>query len=283
MVGSGLVLGGGGVTGIAWEIGLLRGLADAGVDVTDADLVIGTSAGAVVGAQVTSGVPIVELYDRQIAGYGHEIAAEVGSKLMLSVAIAALRHGRSPEKFRHQIGKMALSSETATEAERFAVIESRLPSPEWPDRDLRITACDTESGEFRVFTRADGVPMAKAVAASCAVPSVWPPVTIGDRRYMDGGMRSAANADLAAGCATIVVIAPIGTGIGPMTPLSKQVAELRAGGAHVVLVEPSKAAEAAIGSNSLDPARRAPSAEAGRDQAPSVAHEIRAARMIAKG
>src|SRR5215469_4898613 len=63
-----LVLGAGGVTGIAWETGLLKGLRDAGLDLTGADLVVGTSAGSVVAAQITTGVPLDELYGRQVDG-----------------------------------------------------------------------------------------------------------------------------------------------------------------------------------------------------------------------
>lgn len=272
-----VVLGGGGVTGIAWEIGVLLGLADAGIDLTDADLIVGTSAGSVVAAQITSPMPLTELFDRQIRGYTQEIAAKIGSRLTFTIAFAMLRHGRSPERFRSQIGRMALSSETVNEDDRFAVVSSRLPSLDWPGRDLRITACDAESGEFRVFTRDDGVPLAKAVAASCAVPGVWPCVTIDGRRYMDGGMCSPANANLAAGFERIVVLAPISTGMGPLTPLSTQVAELRAGGAHVVVVEPDQAATVAIGANSLDPARRGLSATAGRAQGATITDTIRAA------
>lgn len=86
MTGRALVLGGGGITGIAWEIGLLAGLAGLaadGVDLTAADLVIGTSAGSVVGAQVTSGTAIEDLYAAQLAGYGAEVAAHMRRRLLL--------------------------------------------------------------------------------------------------------------------------------------------------------------------------------------------------------
>ena len=98
---------------------------------------------------------------------------------------------------------------TPPEQERIDVIGSRLVSTEWPERPLVVTAVDTETGEFTTFDRDSGVPLVSAVAASCAVPGVYPPVTIDGRRYMDGGMRSAANADLAQGYDRLVVLAPI--------------------------------------------------------------------------
>ena len=143
------------------------------------------------------------------------------------------------------------------------------------DRTLRVTAVDAHSGAFRVFDRDSGVSLVHAVAASCAVPAVWPPVTIGDHRYIDGGMRSPVNADLAHGHDRVVVLAPSARGIGPLTGVAPQVAELRAAGAAVALVTPDAAAVAAIGPNVLDPARRAAAARAGRAQAAAVVAEIR--------
>jgi NTE family protein len=118
------------------------------------------------------------------------------------------------------------------------------------------------------------VPLVEAVAASCAVPGVWPPVTTGGRRFIDGGVRSVANADLAAGCDRVVVLAPLVRGFGPLTGVAEQVAQLRAAGAEVELVSPDAAALAAIGRNVLDPAHRPAAARAGRAQAAGVADAI---------
>ena len=127
-----------------------------------------------------------------------------------------------------------------------------------------------------MFDGDGGVSLVDAVGASCAVPGVWPPVTIGARRFVDGGMRSTVNADLAAGARRVLVLAPTSAAFGPMPRLSAQVAELRAGGARVVVVTPDAAARAAIGRNVLDPARRAGAARAGRAQAAVVADEVSA-------
>jgi NTE family protein len=269
-----LVLGGGGVTGVAWEIGLLAGLDDEGLGLTDADLVLGTSAGAVVAAQVTSGVPLRELYDRQLAGYAGEISARLRRRTVATMGWAVVR-SREPRTARARIGRLALNTPTVPEAQRRAVIESRLPAHEWPAGRLRVTAVDAESGEFAVFDKDHGVPLVDAVAASCAVPGVWPPVTIDGRRWIDGGMRSSANADLAEGYQRVVVLAPVSGGFGPIAKLSDQVAALREGGAQVRVVTPDRAARRAIGRNVLDPTRRSMAARAGHAQAGSAAGGIR--------
>jgi NTE family protein len=157
------------------------------------------------------------------------------------------------------------------EAQRRAVIEARLPVHDWPQRRLLITAVDAESGEFTIFDRDAGVGLVDAVGASCAVPGVWPPVTIGGRRYIDGGVRSAANVDLANGCERVVVLAPTTAGAGPVPSVATQVAQLSA---KVTVVSPDKQAKQAIGRNLLDPARRAPAARAGREQAATVASAV---------
>src|ERR1700681_4453810 len=91
--GRALVLGGGGVTGIAWETGLLAGLAEAGIDLTSADLVVGTSAGSVVGAQILSGVSIKALYAEQLVEPRAEGGAKIGATTTLRYAAAMLWRG----------------------------------------------------------------------------------------------------------------------------------------------------------------------------------------------
>ncbi|MGY1682259.1 patatin-like phospholipase family protein [Geodermatophilus sp. SYSU D01176] len=177
--------------------------------------------------------------------------------------------------FRRRVGALALAAEqaglTPTERERLDVIGSRVVSREWPDRDLRITAVDAATGEFRVLDRSSGVPLLQAVAASCAVPGVYPPVTIDGRRYVDGGMRSAANADLAEGYDRVVVLAPVPRGVGPLASVDAQVTGMVA---RVAVVAPDAASRRAIGRNVLDPAARAGSARAGRGQAAGVVAEV---------
>ncbi|GAA0463954.1 patatin-like phospholipase family protein [Streptomyces olivaceiscleroticus] len=298
MAGTALVLGGGGVTGIGWEIGMLAGLAEAGVNLCSADVVIGTSAGSLVGAQLTSGqLTLEELYERQLAGpsggpsvgasagavgiaQGGGAPARMGAVSMARFAAIALR-SRDAVTFGARMGRLALAARTGPENTQRAVIAGRLLSQEWPARRLMITAVDAYTGERSAFDGGSGVKLADAVAASCAVPGVWPPVTIGDRRWIDGGVHSCANADLAAGYGRVVVIAPMASGGGPVATPRAQAARLAADGAEVLVVTPDRAARAAFGRNVLDPSKRAAAARAGRVQA--AAHASEAARVWAGG
>jgi NTE family protein len=265
-----LVLAGGGVSGIAWMTGLLAGLADAGQDVTGVDVIVGTSAGSTVAAQLGSGLGLEALYARQVEPelQAAEIMAEVDLESFGVEIAAVLQNATTVPEMRRAVGRFALDAATVPELERHAVIESRLPSHEWPARALKIVAVDAESGQPLVFDSASGVSLVDAVTASCAVPGVWPPATIDGRRYVDGGVRSSANADYAAGASRVLAIVPLGT--VELFPTDKTLAqavdELRASGAEVAIVEPDEASWAAIGTNPLDPSTRKPAAEAGRTQ-----------------
>jgi NTE family protein len=261
-----LVLGAGGEAGIAWEVGLLAGLAERGTDLTAADLVIGTSAGAGVAARINSGISLAELYEHQMAPVNGEIVARMSPRAIAGF-VWAMALARDPVRARVRLGRMARRARTEPPEKRRAVIEARLGTNAWPASQLLITAVDADTGEFTAFHSGSGVDLVDAVGASCAVPGVWPPVTINGRRWMDGGMRSPANADLAAGHDRVVVIAPMVRGMRPMPTVLDQVSELHRGGASVALVAPDAAAVAAFGRNLLDPHRRDPSARAGYAQA----------------
>jgi NTE family protein len=269
-IGSALVLGGGGVAGVAWMTGLLAGLADAGQDVTGVDLVIGTSAGATVAAQLGGGLALDELFARQVDPglQARELTVELDMARFTADLQPYVGGATSPGDMLRRFGQFALDAQTVPEAERRAVIEGRLPSAAWPATPTRLIAVDCGSGEMAAFDADSGVSLVDAVAASCAVPGVWPPVTIDGRRYMDGGVRSADNADLASGAERIVVISPLGMNseIPTWLPLRDVVAGLSADGASVTVVSPDAASVAAMGTNPLDPATRVPAATAGRAQ-----------------
>jgi NTE family protein len=265
-----LVLGGGGVAGVAWMTGLLTGLADAGDDVTEADLIIGTSAGASVAAMLGSGLPLAELFARQSDPglQSPELMVKLDLATMTVKAAAYLRGATTAAEIQRRIGAYALAAETVPEARRRAVIESRLPIHDWPDRRIQVTAVDAATGELAVFDAQSGVSLVDAVTASSAVPGIWPPVTIAGSRYIDGGVRSADNADLASGFGRITVISPLG--FDPPTrsrpPLRDVVARLQAEGSDVTVIAPDAASAAAMGANPLDPATRIPASNAGRAQ-----------------
>lgn len=269
--GHALVLGGGGVAGIAWMTGLIAGLADAGQDVTaSADVIIGTSAGATVAAQLGSGLSLAYLFARQVdpALQSRELMAVIDWEKFATDIEQYASASDTPEERLRSYGQFALAADTVPEPERRAVIESRLPSHNWPATPLRLTAVDCVSGELTVFEAASGVSLVDAVGASTAVPGIWPPVTINGRRYMDGGVRSGDNADLAAEAERVIVISPMGMNSplpSPM-PLREVLTSLKDGGATVTVISPDEESVAAIGTNALDPATRAPAATAGRAQ-----------------
>ncbi|MFC8228417.1 patatin-like phospholipase family protein [Streptomyces sp. NPDC057287] len=273
MADTALVLGAGGVTGTAWESGILHGLAKAGVDLSTADLIVGTSAGAIVGAQLAFGpAGVDDLYERQLAApeNGEAVSGRLGPVTVLRYA-RALLSSRTPDEYGRKLGALARDSRpAAAAAERREMIASLLPSSEWPERNLLVTAVDAATGALHTFDRTGTVALADAVTASCAIPVVWPVVSAGGRNWIDGGVHSPANAQLASGYGRVVVIAPTASGSRVIVSPRAQAAGLEAAGARVEVITPDAASRKAVGRNSLDLARRAAAARAGLAQ--SAAH-----------
>lgn len=271
-----LVLGGGGVAGIAWQTGVLLGLAESGADVTDAEMLLGTSAGSSVAAQISSGAALAELFERQAdeAKQDHEPHAEATiDELVSMLARAAQNSDGSAIDTRRRIGTEALAASTITERERRAIIERRLPSHTWPNRDLRIVTVDAVTGRHRVLDRGSGVQLIDAVAASCAIPGMWPPVTIGDHRYVDGGIRASENADLAVGFEKVLVFR-VGALDLENDPFDVERERLIKGGSKVEVIAPDADSSAAIGPDATDVAVRSAAAVAGRAQGNAIAARI---------
>jgi NTE family protein len=277
--GRALVLGGGGSTGNAWLIGVVAGLFDAGVDVTTADLTIGTSAGSTAAAQL-GGAPPVELFAAILAAGpvpGRVSARPVTDHLeRIRTIIAA---ASDPADMRRRMGAAALDRAAASDAswqERWrATVASRLPSERWPERPVLVTAVDARTGEPVVFDRDSGVDVVDAVAASC---SSGLPYRIGDRRYIDGGYRRNENADLAAGFDRVLVLSPFGgRTLHPPewdTALAAQVEELRAGGSEVETIVPDGNPGEMFGVNAMDPSLRPAAARSGHDQGRALAGQL---------
>lgn len=267
-----LVLGGGGVAGIAWEAGVLTGLRRLGVDLGTADRVIGTSAGSVVGTLVTTGADLEEAIAHQV-----EVDTGPSPAVDMNEVIQAFAVLFDPDldrkEARRRVGQMALAARVDHYAERLAAVGERLPVKEWPERELLITSVDAETGDFVVWDRSSGVPLVLAVASSCAVPMVFPPVEINGRRYVDGGVRSATNADLAEGAGTVVVLEPLGP-TAPQGVLDAELLKARVDRSYVV--HPDQASLAVFGQNVLDPALWGPAFAAGLDQAAVLADPLAA-------
>jgi NTE family protein len=179
--------------------------------------------------------------------------------------------------------------------QRRAIVAARLPRQEWPERPMIVVAIDAHTGELAAFDRDSGAHLADAVTASTALPGLVPTHSINGARYIDGGVRSADNADLAAGYATVVVISPLGgrsqaapeQGAAPAgqfeglrrspewgTDLASQVEALRSQGSRVEVITPDAGSRAAMGTNLMDLASRAPAARAGFAQGQQEAARV---------
>jgi NTE family protein len=275
-----LVLGGGGSTGNAWLIGVVAGLFDAGLDVTTADLTIGTSAGSTAAAQIAGATPtellaaILAAAPQQRTGPGGSDRGRVPIRPVADQMERRRKIIASAEDaadMRRRMGAAALDMEAASDGswqtQWRATVAARLPSQRWPQRTVLITAVDAHTGEQVVFDRHSGVDLADAVAASCASGL---PYRIGDSRYIDGGFRRNENADLATGYGRVLVLSPFGgRALQPSDwgmQLAAQVDELRAGGSRVETIFPDSNAEHMFGANAMDLSLRPPAARAGYDQ-----------------
>jgi NTE family protein len=288
-----LVLGGGGSTGNAWLIGVIAGLFEGGLDVTTADLTIGTSAGSTAAAQIGGASP-TELLAAILATAPQQRSGPVGSdggraptrpvtdhlERMRGIIAAA----ENPADMRRRMGAAAIERDVASDGSgqtRWrATVAARLPSQDWPERTVLITAVDARTGEPVVFDRHSGVDLVDAVAASCSGPGA-PPYRIGGSRYIDGGFRSnAENADLAAGYERVLVLSPFG-GRSLLPPewgmhLAAQVVDLRARGSSVETIFPDSDSEHMFGANAMDLSLRPPAARAGYDQGRALAGRLTA-------
>ncbi|MFJ8187622.1 patatin-like phospholipase family protein [Streptomyces sp. NPDC096105] len=268
-----LVLGGGGPVGGAWLTGMLAGLTEAGVGLDAADVVIGTSAGAVFGSRLRCGTPAAELYERQLSG-ADAVRLPVTARQTARFLWAALG-SRDPERSVARLGRTALRARTGPESDVLGTVGRLLgEARDWPGRELRIAAVDARAGKVEAFDARSGVTLLEAVAASCAVPVVWPPVTVAGRRWMDGGSRSTANLQLAHGCRRVLAVVPVPRAVGPHPSASEQAARLTEEGAHVVLLCPDEDVRRAMGRDLADTARGPAAARAGHAQARGVAAEV---------
>jgi NTE family protein len=282
-----LVLAGGGAAGNAWELGLIAGLSDAGVDVTEADLIIGTSAGSTVAAQITSGTGPAELYAAILAEVPRPQAGDAGSDRVRAPNFSGPNYmewsngiigsAEDASDMRRRMGAAALEMDASDGSSRPSwrdIVAARLPSQHWPQQPVLIAAVDAHTGEPVVFDRHSGIDMVDAVAASTS-NGFGGPYRIGENRYINGGYRRSENADLAAGYGRVLVLSPFG-GRSRMPlewgmDLATQVDELRAGGSRVETVFPDGGAGDVFDANASDPSTRLQAALGGYDQGRALA------------
>jgi NTE family protein len=287
--GRALVLGGGGAAGNAWLIGVIAGLSEAGLDVTAADLIIGTSAGSTAAAQITSATP-TELLTAILAAAPQARTGPIGSaggrrpsgpvadhlERMTRIIAAA----EDAADMRRRMGAAVLELDAASDGSASTrwreTVAARLPGQRWPERSLQLVAVDARTGEPVVFDRDSGVDLVDAVAASTAGGGFT--YGIGDRRYIDGGYRSIENADLAAGHGLVLVLSPLGgESRHPQhwgTHLATQVDVLRAAGSRVEAILPDADSLDAFGANRMDPSTRPAAARAGHDQGHALVEQL---------
>ncbi|HET9021665.1 MAG TPA: patatin-like phospholipase family protein [Ornithinibacter sp.] len=265
------VLAGGGATGIAWEAGIIIGLRDGGVDVRDADTMIGTSAGSMVAAHLRVGTDEGNAFARiqqgaPLASYGRLGPSDAARYLRAQLAL-------DPREGRAVVGRAALLARTTSEEEWLDAIGLGLVGKAWPEGRLFITAVDAESGASVVFDNHSGVPLERAVAASCAVPGVFPAVEIAGRRYVDGGLRSIGNIDLAAGHHRVLALSPypVGPRLRDLPPYQLHALRPRA---RTHLVVPDAKDILAMGANPLDMSRGAGTFETARAHGRRIADRV---------
>lgn len=296
-----LVLGGGGAVGVAWESGLLAGLAEAGLDLSGGDFILGTSAGSIVGSQLAMGrdatalaAPILsEGAGQQGSTPGRSAGASPPDLSLLIEKMAKVMSSAEPaDQARAELGAWALRAETVGEDEfiaRFARSIGDHPEGFWPDR-FACTAVDASDGSFVVWNKESGVDLARAVASSCSVPGIAPPVTLRGRRYMDGGMRSPTNADVAKGFDVVFLVAiSAGGGTGVAAPMADvfrrrlegELDTVRQTGSRIELIIPDAASLDAFGPNMMDFGRRPGAARAGLAQGRTAAAKLRTAWLSA--
>ncbi|MDQ4489387.1 patatin-like phospholipase family protein [Sinomonas sp. ASV486] len=283
-----LVLAGGGAAGNAWQLGLIAGLAEAGVDLTEADLMIGTSSGSTVAAQITSGTRPAELYAAILAAGPQPRPAGAGSDKgrapapsgpnYMEWSQAIIGSAKDARDMRRRMGAAALeldASDGAGSARWRDVVAARLPSQHWPQKHVLIVAVDAQTGEPAVFDRHSGIALVDAVAAST---SPMTPYRVGQSRYLDGGYRRNDNVDLAAGYGRVLVLSPFSGGSRHPhewgMDLATQVDELRAAGSRVESVFPDGGAGDVFNAKALDPSTRLQAARGGYDQGRTLAGRI---------
>jgi NTE family protein len=271
-----VVLGGGGIWGVAWMSGVFMGLAERGIDLTRARAFIGTSAGAIVGSQAAHGAAPAELFARQIQSAPQPPQPSPQNSGLAHLMALIQRQWESPKARTQAIAELARNTASDRAWESPAEIAQRLgvPANEWPARSLSITAIDTATCELCVFHAQSGIGLIEAVMASTAVPGVWPPVPLNGRLYMDGGLwRNGENAHLARGERCVLIVSPFGARMPPS--VHTDVEQLRQSGSRVALIAADAEVLATMSAaGALDPSSRAPAAEAGRAQGHREAERI---------
>ena len=272
-----LVLSGGGPVGVAWHAGVTASLIEFGIDLAAADMVVGTSAGSIVGAHIALGRPPEDAVKRMRERQGEspssssDVSASVARNMQRLMEVLVSTAELPMEERLREIGELALESDTPSE-DAFLAGFAHLDA-DWPARFV-CTAIDALDGTFTVWGENSGAELSRAIASSCAVPGFFPPITIDGRRYYDGGLRSLTNADIAEGHERVVVLTLSDPPADSSDPRAQRLRQrldaefdlLRRAGGRVEVIAPDAEAAAAIGVNLMDPGAALEAGAAGRVQ-----------------
>lgn len=268
-----IVIGGGGPIAVAWEAGVIAGMAEAGARPATPEAILGTSAGAIVGSRLAAGVTprsivnaiLAEESGVRPAGAMPRFPADALARLPELFANSV----RSEEE-RVKAGAYALAARgIESEADYVARMTLSIGFDAWPERSFGAVVVDVATGKPEVLRRDCGGTLAAAVAASCSLPGLTPPVEVAGRHYIDGGLRSATNADLLTGVDVVLVLCfhlPGAPGERVLARASAQADVLRHQGTRVLLVTPDEPSLTVIGSRAMDVSRRPLAARAGLRQ-----------------
>jgi NTE family protein len=284
-----LVLGGGGIIGVAWESGIAVGLHQGGYDLKSFAGIVGTSAGAIVGARIASG-KVPTLGNTDAARSQQQKPVVDPSTLDLAALKEIFERWKTmteatPEQV-SAIGKLARRLYRDSERPMVQRMRDDTEVHDWPALPLLVATVDTESGERRVFDRESGVSLERAITASAAVPGLFPSIDIQGRLYMDGQVWSSTNAELALAWKPDQVLIAMPTNalsapaIGPHAErmVELETARLHAAGCTTMLKTPSAEDAAAFCRNMMDPRKALPAYESGIELGKAWAAELAAPR-----
>lgn len=269
----GIVLGGGGITGIAWEIGIINGLISQGIELETADKILGTSAGSFVGAALASGFDMHVYMEK----FKDPAAFNEFAKVRPEVAtlwIQAFRlGGNDRQTVGRSFGQIIKKYPALTSLEdRLTMVRNRLVTTEWAT-NLEISMINAATGKIHFFDHHSGISLVEAVAASGAVPGVWPHMHFLAADWIDGGMVSSTNAYHMKGIDIVLVLAPLPQKYGAIPSPAEEVEQLRQQ-ATVELIIPDEKSHSEIGANIYDASNCAEIAQAGYKQGQALTAKI---------
>ncbi len=272
-----IILGGGGVTGIAWEIGVLAALLDERIDLAgSSDALIGTSAGSFAATLLAARADMAARYRAQFEPDPSEVSTVMGPDIQEQFRQAIMTNFGRAVPLARAFGDIAKSATTVSTEVRTGVVRARLGVDDWPEGDaLRFTAIDADTGEIVVLDRHSGLSITEAASASGAVPGIWPMVSAAGRKWIDGGMVTTTNVQLGEGYERVLVVAPSPDSMSGFDSVDEAADKLRSSGSSVVVITPDEATMEAIGPNVFDVTRRGASAEAGYAQGLRRAADVR--------